>query len=67
MPEGALSILPPSEACYRCQTCTADLTLSDELTSRSFNALSGPAFLFRNVLVSLCSLFSLSGSVKGAD
>jgi hypothetical protein len=46
-----LSQLPPKSPSYRCVKCSCDLTLQDELVSRSFNGSHGTAYLFRTVWV----------------
>lgn len=46
-----LSILPDTAPSFRCATCSTEISLQDELVSRSFSGSRGPAYLVRTVWV----------------
>ncbi|KDE08696.1 hypothetical protein MVLG_01153 [Microbotryum lychnidis-dioicae p1A1 Lamole] len=45
-----LHALPSNIAVYRCATCSAELTVQDELVSRAFSGSTGPAYLVRTTI-----------------
>ncbi|SCZ92495.1 BZ3500_MvSof-1268-A1-R1_Chr5-2g07913 [Microbotryum saponariae] len=45
-----LHALPSNVAVYRCATCSAELTVQDELVSRAFSGGTGPAYLVRTTI-----------------